>query len=411
MAAGQELAITANGTAPYGVNFQARNSLSGGGGSGTSYPIIFNPLGGNVGIGIASPSTILHILDTSANDSTLTIGTTGEVPAIKAGGTNTDLKLEAVGSGGNLYFYTNTTMKMIVNSSGNVGIGTTSPQVKLDLQNGNVGFYNNTASSNGAQLYLGDMNFAGGSYSTSAPGIGSAYNSAQGVAGDLALYVYASVANSRSEAMRIKGGTGNVLIGTTTDAGYKLAVVGTNGAYFSYSSSSTYFRIRPSASNGTVNLQFGADGGAAPDLIFSNDANGEKMRIANGGAVTILNLAGTGSRAVLADASGVLSAPVSDSSVKENIKPLDYGIATIMKLKPVLFEYIKSYKNYGQGKQIGNIAQDMAKVIPEAVFTTPSTGKMGINYDQLNGVYIKALQELQEQINSLKLEIQTLENK
>jgi hypothetical protein len=56
MAAGQELAITANGTAPYGVNFQARNSLSGGGGSGTSYPIIFNPLGGNIGIGTTSPS-------------------------------------------------------------------------------------------------------------------------------------------------------------------------------------------------------------------------------------------------------------------------------------------------------------------------------------------------------------------
>ena len=135
------------------------------------------------------------------------------------------------------------------------------------------------------------------------------------------------------------------------------------------------------------------------------------LTIASTGVATLSNLAGTGSRAVLADASGTLSAPVSDSSVKENIKTLNYGINDIMKLKPVSFEYIKSYKNYGQGKQIGNIAQDVAKVIPEAVFTTPSTGKMGINYEQLNGVYIKALQELQEQINTLKLEIQTLKNK
>ena len=51
MAAGQELAITANGTAPFGVNFQARNSLAGGGPSGTAYPLLFNPLGGNVLIG------------------------------------------------------------------------------------------------------------------------------------------------------------------------------------------------------------------------------------------------------------------------------------------------------------------------------------------------------------------------
>ena len=147
------------------------------------------------------------------------------------------------------------------------------------------------------------------------------------------------------------------------------------------------------------------------DLYFwSTGAVGLKIA-ATSGAATFSNLAGTGSRAVLADANGLLSAPVSDISVKENIKTLDYGINDIMKLKPISFEYIKSYKNYGEGKQIGNIAQDMAKIIPEAVFTTQSTGKMGINYDQLNGVYIKALQELQEQIKELQTEIQTLKNK
>ena len=83
----------------------------------------------------------------------------------------------------------------------------------------------------------------------------------------------------------------------------------------------------------------------------------------------------------------------------------------IMKLKPISFEYIESFKNYGEGKQIGNIAQDVAKIIPEAVFTTPSTGKMGINYDQLNGVYIKALQELQLQNEALIKRIEQLENK
>ncbi len=152
--------------------------------------------------------------------------------------------------------------------------------------------------------------------------------------------------------------------------------------------------------NTTGKLNFGGAPGVTKVTFLSIDGST--------GVTTLSNLAGTGSRAVLADASGVLSAPVSDSSVKENIKPLDYGIADIMKLKPVSFEYIKSYKNFGEGKQIGNIAQDMAKVIPEAVFTTPSTGKMGINYDQLNGVYIKALQELQTQIETLKAEIEKL---
>lgn len=118
--------------------------------------------------------------------------------------------------------------------------------------------------------------------------------------------------------------------------------------------------------------------------------------------ITMGNLAGTGSRTVLADASGVLSAPVSDRSVKQNIRPAKYGIREIMLMKPVTFEYKKGYKNYGEGDQLGNIAQDMEKIIPEAVFTTPSTGKKGINYMQFDGIYIKALQDLQNEIIELK---------
>jgi len=67
--AGQELALTMNGTAPYGVNFQARNN-TGGGPSGTTYPIIFNPLGGNVGIGTSSPQSIVHALQSNATEPT-----------------------------------------------------------------------------------------------------------------------------------------------------------------------------------------------------------------------------------------------------------------------------------------------------------------------------------------------------
>ena len=203
---------------------------------------------------------------------------------------------------------------------------------------------------------------------------------------------------------------GNVLIGTTTDAGYKLDVNGTVRTLdFSIKNSANAETIdlflSPSTSNGFIDYP------SSRSFTIRNKGSLGSLTLASTGAATFSDLAGTGSRAVLADANGLLSAPVSDISVKENIKTLDYGINDIMKLKPVSFEYIKSYKNFGEGKQIGNIAQDMAKVIPEAVFTTPSTGKMGINYDQLNGVYIKALQELQEQINTLKLEIQTLKNK
>jgi len=202
-----------------------------------------------------------------------------------------------------IYDLTNSATRMVISQAGNVGIGTTSPQVKLDLQNGNVGFYNNTASSNGAQLYLGDMNFAGGAYATSAPGIGSAYNSGQSVAGDLAFYVYASTANSRNEAMRIKGGSGNLGIGTTSpsqklhiyqdnsndvrlqlqqgtnDYACAINLVGNNDA------GSAYNAILSRTGTNTAMWQIG--GGGVANTMVMYTAGSERMRITSGGNVEI----------------------------------------------------------------------------------------------------------------------------
>ena len=172
----------------------------------------------------------------------------------------------------------------------------------------------------------------------------------------------------------------------------------------------------------STQAQFGGYGsairlGTSGDIIFYNGTQNSTiaagsaktasvaLTIAQTGAATFSNLAGTGSRAVLADANGLLSAPVSDISVKQNIKPIGYGLNEIVKMNPVWFDFIDGYKNFGEGRQNGNIAQEMEAIIPEAVFTTPSTGKMGINYDQLHAVYIKAIQELKSEIEQLKLKI------
>jgi hypothetical protein len=156
--------------------------------------------------------------------------------------------------------------------------------------------------------------------------------------------------------------------------------------------------------------QLNASGGV--DFWYYDGANwAVKQTFNTDGNVKFTGLAGTGSRAVLADANGTLSAPVSDQTIKENIQPLQYGLDTIMQLNPVQFEYIDSHKNYGEGLQIGNIAQDVEKIIPEAVFVTPSTGLKGIDYNQFNGIYIKAIQDQQKIIESLIERIEQLENK
>ena len=87
----------------WGLDFQVATT------SATSATVL--SLRGNcrVGINTTTPCSALHIVDSSANATTLTIGDVGEVPTIKAGGTNTDLRIEAVGGGGYLEFVTNGT--------------------------------------------------------------------------------------------------------------------------------------------------------------------------------------------------------------------------------------------------------------------------------------------------------------
>jgi hypothetical protein len=134
----------------------------------------------------------------------------------------------------------------------------------------------------------------------------------------------------------------------------------------------------------------------------TGDQSFTAMQIRPTGDIRMSILTGSGSRAVMADANGQLSASVSDITLKENIKPIGYGLKEIMQMNPVWFDFVDGYKNYGEGRQNGNIAQEIAEIIPEAVFTTPQTGKMGINYEQLHAVYIKAIQELKAEIETLK---------
>src|SRR6185369_3843988 len=54
-----ELTIGTFSGTPFGVWLQAKDNASSGAGSGSSYPILLNPLGGSVGIGTTAPTLAL----------------------------------------------------------------------------------------------------------------------------------------------------------------------------------------------------------------------------------------------------------------------------------------------------------------------------------------------------------------
>lgn len=95
----------------------------------------------------------------------------------------------------------------------------------------------------------------------------------------------------------------------------------------------------------------------------------------------------------------------SDARMKKNIQPINYGLQTVMQLKPVSFEWIKGTPQ----TNLGFIAQDILKVVPEAIVQPENNGTLGLKYSELIPVLTKAIQEQQAEIELLKKKIDLLE--
>ncbi len=114
-----------------------------------------------------------------------------------------------------------------------------------------------------------------------------------------------------------------------------------------------------------------------------------------------------------ATCNGTSWTPASDERLKRDITPMtDYGLMTVMQLKPVTYYFTADAANH---REIGFIAQDVQKIIPEVVFGTEgdlSKGEsLGLSYDNMVAVLTKAIQEQQAQIDELRKTVEMLVNK
>lgn len=98
----------------------------------------------------------------------------------------------------------------------------------------------------------------------------------------------------------------------------------------------------------------------------------------------------------------------SDVSLKENITNIPNPLEAIKKLNGVLFDWKKSYIDQRGGedgyfvrkKDVGVIAQEVEKVLPEAV-AQRSDGIKAVKYDRLTCLLIEAVKKLSDQVDSL----------
>ena len=307
----------------------------------------------------------------------------------------TNLLLQS-SSGNSIGFLTNGTndIRMFINTIGNVGIGTTSPSGgRLQVNNGtNLNVAINTTTVD--------------SVTTSRI---SSFNDA--VSASLGLVINGTplvFTTSDTERMRITSG-GNLLIGTTTDSGQRLQVSGTskfnNNMDIGTSSTNNILMYCAGSNNPSVGVYGGAgsnsaNGAASLNVVdFTNNKYWQIQIDGSSQLATFYYNGSVWSKVGYQTTGGTWTN--SDKRRKENIEISKYGLNEVLQLKPKKFNYKLDERKI---KNLGFIAQDVIDLIPESVQTDIDGQEeyYAMNYSNLVPVLVKAIQELKQEIDTLK---------
>ena len=270
-----------------------------------------------------------------------------------------------------------TTERMRITGSGNVGIGTSSPGVRADI---NGVMRSSTWSLSGTGVTGGTSAFAAGTVSTDSNW--GMYFRAPTSSSAIAEFSFRNSVDT--ERARIDS-SGNLLVGTTSAWGGTPRIHGEG--------SSSNWSV--SASNTGSNSGFGAFLGRVTDVVtplagwYYN--TGQVGTITTNGSSTSYNTS-------------------SDYRLKENIKPMIGALEKVAQLKPCIY----TWKATGAAGQ-GFIAHELQDVVPDAVVGEKdavnedgSIRPQNIDTSFLVATLTAAIQELNAKVESLTTELNTL---
>jgi hypothetical protein len=379
-------AITTTGDTNTGIFFPAADTIAFTEGGVESMRI---DASGNLGIGTSSPAMKLDVTGggIKIGYQTAPTWTTDSFLWSESGvGLNID--------GFNLKFNTGVSRneRMRIDSSGNVGIGTSSPAMKLDV-NGIAGWQggttgqtaqvvgaNSTVNAGGNFRILSNTTQAvdvggsltlGGYYNGTAQSvdfaqiIGAKANSTAGDAGGYLSFATRPSGGNTTERMRILS-SGNVIIGSSTDTSLPSTGVWIARDYDAGSASG----IAIGHANGSVS------GNTYMGFVYNSTKIGSITQ--SGTTAVLYNL-------------------TSDQRLKTNIVDAPSGNIDDVKVRSF------DWKSDGSHVEYGFIAQELVEVAPYAVHQPQDPEEMmAVDYSKLVPMMIKEIQDLKQRIKTLE---------
>ena len=355
------------------------------GGQQTSMTILS---GGNVGIGTTTPGGLLTVSGSvlqNSNNPGIEVSNSHNSQTVLLINNTTSRKYElAVGGSangignGSFYIYdaTAASSRFVINSSGNIGIGATSPQGKLQITTGDSGA--SSAWTNADELILESSGNAGLAFQTPNTGAATiAFQDPESVQAGFIQYLHADNAlrfatNGNNERMRITSGgnvefkNGQLKVGDSTTA--ELLIVPSSDGF------------------APALLQFHKTDTASQTVLQFLQNNIQKGSITYSGNSTSFNT-------------------TSDYRLKEDLQDFA-GLDMVSKIPVYDFKW-----KTDESRSYGVMAHELQEVLPDAVSGEKDDEQMqGVDYSKIVPFLIKSIQELKADNDSLKARIETLEN-
>jgi hypothetical protein len=261
--------------------------------------------------------------------------------------------------------------RMTFDTSGNVGIGETSPASTLDVKSpaGSNKSVIITRTSGAEAVNLAEM-LSHNALSIFNKNSGSYLNFA-GNATHTSIQAQSDSSTAEDIALNAYGG--QVLINASTNAG-----ISNNNPSANYGFSFGGGQ-QASSTNNDTNLILNMTGGSSnPHVLFRSNGSNTGSISTNGSAVSF----NTGS----------------DYRLKENVIPLKDGLERLNKLNPVQFDWKKS-----QETDEGFIAHEVQEIVPYVVKGEKDGEEIQtMDYGKLTPLLVKAIQELEARIATLE---------
>ena len=142
-------------------------------------------------------------------------------------------------------------------------------------------------------------------------------------------------------------------------------------------------------------------------ILISGSGAGNGSSIITTGSINISGSLGVGTAAsgvvgAILATNDVVAFASSDERLKENVELIGSAVEKVEAINGVTFDWIPMEGvHVHSGHDVGVIAQEVEKVLPELV-TTRDNGYKAVKYEKLTAVLIQAVKELSERVKTLE---------